>query len=98
MKDLLCDIQQQWYDLGLQLNVDDEELDAIKQRKNNDPGDCLIEMLIVWLSSTDEQTPTREALADALLSKPINKVYLAERGSYNNYFPNSKANNMYTFQ
>ena len=54
LKDLVClkVPPTTWYDLGLQLNISEQDLDVIKA---NNPGDiktCLREMFKTWLSTT----------------------------------------------
>lgn len=76
---LLYEIRHRWYDLGLELEFNDNKLDEIKEKNKDNSSACLMEMLTVWLSSID-QPPTREALADALRTRAINQEALAERG------------------
>ena len=56
------------------------ELDAIKAA-HSDLGDCLVEMIKLWLKSIDPP-PTWEALGEALASKPIGEAELARNGKY----------------
>ena len=54
----------QWYDLGLQLGVDDEELKVIQK---NNPGDlraCQREMFSAWLRTGS--SPSYQQLVKAL--------------------------------
>ena len=59
------------------------ELDAIKAA-HSDHGDCLVEMIKLWLKSTDPP-PTWEALGEALESQPIGEAVLAQNGKYGSW-------------
>ena len=64
-----------WYDIGLELGVTADYLDTIK-KANDDPLDCLRELLRRWLSNVDPQ-PSREALVAALRIPAVNYPALA---------------------
>ena len=64
-----------WYDIGLELGVTADYLDAIK-KANDDPQDCLRELLKRWLSNVDPQ-PSWEALVAALRNPAVNYPALA---------------------
>lgn len=74
---LLFSIRQKWYDIGIKLNLDAAELDIIRG-KYDDPADCLLEMLKLWLRSIKGPMPTQSILADALRAEAVNEVALAE--------------------
>ena len=64
LKDLVLVQVAEWYDLGLQLAVEDEELDVIKK---NNPGNlraCKREMFRKWLRIT--ASPSYQQLVEAL--------------------------------
>ena len=64
LKDLVLVQVAEWYDLGLQLGVEDEELDVIKK---NNPGNlraCKREMFRKWLRIT--ANPSYQQLVEAL--------------------------------
>ena len=75
VKKLLNEVRRKWYNIGIELGLDIDELDTIK--KGNDPDDCLVEMLKVWLRSIDP-CPTWVALAEALKSEK--EFVLARKG------------------
>ena len=50
-----------------------EDLRVIKAQYNNDPGECLTEMIMLWLKSIDPP-PTWEALYNALKADPVNEA------------------------
>ena len=64
-----------WYDIGLELGVSADDLDTIK-KANDDPKECLREMLRQWLSKVDLE-PTWEALIAALRIPAVNYPALA---------------------
>ena len=78
VRNLLYDIRLQWYDLGIELEVPNEELDVIKSKHKDDPAAGLREMVTVWMKDNDKAT--WDALAEALESKPINEKSLATEG------------------
>ena len=57
------------------MNPDD--LDAIKMKHNNDPDQCLTDLLTTWLRNLDPK-PTWESLASALKSKTVGYEQLSE--------------------
>ena len=79
VRGLLYPVRSKWYSIGIELEVAIEELDTIKKRYD-DPGECLTDMLIVWLKSISP-LPTWEALGDALKSGPINEKELGNQVS-----------------
>ena len=64
LKDLALVRVTEWYDLGLQLNVDDAELEAIEKDNPGDTKACKRKMFKAWLKTTN---PTYEELIDALV-------------------------------
>ena len=68
----------QWYDIGVELRVSANDLDAIKRKHRDDPKDCLTETLKIFLRRADPK-PTWIRLADALGSKAVGFGYLGER-------------------
>ena len=71
----LVNMREQWYNLGLQLNLGPETLDRIRTRFS-DTRDQLLEMLKVWLTATDNTS--WKALADALKSRSVNESGTAD--------------------
>lgn len=76
VRELLFSIRTKWYDIGVELKLDIEALENIKCQYD-DRGDCLREMLKIWLKSV---TPTWKLLAAALGGKIINEQDLAKEG------------------
>ena len=75
----LHEVRDKWYHLGVQLNMKTSDLNAIRSQYMNNPDDCLLEMLSVWLSRTDPSPPSWRRVVDALSSPPIGKQSAAER-------------------
>ena len=68
------DVDTQWYYLGLQLKVSPETLDTIRENALYS-RDLLLEMLKVWLTSSDNTS--WKTLIDALRSRSVGKSQLA---------------------
>lgn len=83
---LLHRIRERWYDIGIELNIDIGELDIIRQ-KHDDPGDCLLEMIKIWLRSISPQQPSWKILAEALGGSILNELALAEEGEKKGNLP-----------
>ena len=66
-------IQDEWYDLGLQLDVDTETLDSIRYNHPHDIRSLRAEMLKAWLANSGENATWR-ALIKALGSIGPTKV------------------------
>ena len=66
LSDLAClkVIQTNWYDLGLQLNINENELDKIKANNPTDVDSCILDMFKTWLKNTPDATYAE--LKDAL--------------------------------
>lgn len=80
IRELFYDVRLKWFDLGIELKVNMEELDVVKLKNGNDPGVCFREMLRIWLKIIDNP-PTWKAMADALTAKAINELGLAKKGN-----------------
>ena len=80
VRSLLFAIKKKWYSIGVELELSADELDAIKA-SSSDHGECLMEMIKIWLKSTNPP-PTWKALSDALNSDPIDEKELGETGTY----------------
>ena len=54
LKDLVClkVPPTKWYQLGLQLNISERELDVIKVNNPVNVDGCILEMFRTWLSNT----------------------------------------------
>ena len=67
LKDLLKElyrVSDKWYNIGILLGIDPRKLDIIKTTENN-PHDCLREMLRIWLNEIFPP-PSWAAIADAI--------------------------------
>ena len=74
----LHEVRDKWYHLGVQLNMKTSDLKAIRTKYNNDPDDCLLEMLSSWLSISSP-SPTWQNVVDALCCATIARPLTAER-------------------
>lgn len=70
----LFDIRGKWYNIGVQIGVDNGTLQSIKS-ECSDSGDALREVLTDWL----KKTPTWEALFRALRSRPVGASDTADK-------------------
>ena len=58
------ELDEKWYTLGTELEIDDEELDSLEE-KYSDPHKRLIKMFGVWLEKGE--SPTYRKLLEALV-------------------------------
>ena len=70
-------VQVKWYEIGQELGVEIGTLEEIKAQCS-DPVHCLHKVLMEWLKSVS--SPTWKALANALRSRAVDEVALAEKG------------------
>ena len=75
----LHEVRAKWYHLGVQLNMRPSDLDPIQIQCLNNPDDCLLKLLSVWLTRTDPSPPSWERVVDALSSPAIDRPTVAER-------------------
>ena len=66
LKDLVLVQTKEWYDIGLQLGVEDTDLDVIQSNNPQNLRACRREMFKAWLKMTP--TPTYQQLVDALMA------------------------------
>ena len=71
----LWGVSNKWYNIGLALDVHPGSLNMIKSQYTG--TDCLREMLLLWLNSTNPQ-PTWEALVNALDECIVGEGHLSE--------------------
>ena len=64
-----------WYNIGMQLGVEIDRLDVIKEQYDN-PSDCLRETLKTWLKTYS--SPTWSNIVDSLRSSVVGEVRLAD--------------------
>ena len=55
------------------------DLDVIQTQYMNNPDDCLLKMLAVWLSRTDPSPPSWQSVVDALSSPAVNRHDVAKK-------------------
>ena len=65
-----------WYALGLQLGIEDKELEAIKIKFGGDIDECRRAMFRSWLNNTSN--PCRKQLLDCLNRKAVDEKAIAE--------------------
>ena len=76
------ELDEKWYLLGVELDVDDEELDDLKE-KYSDPHKRLLKMFGVWLEKGEN--PTYRKLIEALVEidkKDIAQSICTKLGKY----------------
>ena len=76
---LLYKIREKWFDIGVELDINIGELNAIKVKNDNRPSDCLLEVIKLWLQSSSSAA-TWKTLASALKSEVINEKEVAREG------------------
>ena len=78
------ELQEKWYMLGTELEIDDEDLDNLDKEYSDDPHMRLIKMFGVWLDKGE--TPTYRKLLKALVEidkKDVAKsICTTELGKY----------------
>ena len=72
----LISAQNQWYDLGLALDLSSSTLDSIKGKKDSTKV-CLREMLKEWLKRTNPK-PSWRAVVEGLRDVTVEENQLAE--------------------
>ena len=75
-----------WYNIGLQLGLSPESLDAIERTKHHVIDDCFTETLKVWLRGSGNR-PSWRCLARALRARTVGLVVLA--GKLQNFDPSN---------
>ena len=75
VQDLIWDARPKWFNLGLNLNIDQATLIMIKQNHPNG-DDCFREMLSEWLKSVE---PSWEELLAALRKPSVGYTQLAKK-------------------
>ena len=79
---VLWDAKCMWYNLGLELGLDESTLNAIKINCREQVEDCFREMLSKWLQSV---TPSWNALVKALRDPTVNFPHIADRIESNTF-------------
>ena len=81
IQEALHNVKEDWYQIGIQLPIDSQILDRIKESNGDDSGQCLLLMLREWL--TDLETNGDKgcrwcAISEALTSTVVNHDDLAD--------------------
>ena len=71
------DARTKWLDIGLELDLNITDLDAIDAEHHGDIGSCFMKMLTLWLKQVDPP-PTWSAMIDALKEPIIGFKHLGE--------------------
>ena len=74
VRDALFDVRSKWEDIGIEL-LSKNDTDAIKKEKCNNVGDCLTEMLSVYLKRAE---PSWRSIIAALKAKAVGESQLAK--------------------
>ena len=68
--------RQKWYNIGIELKLEVSDLDVIQCKNNENPDNCITEMLVSWLRRGGA---TWEAMIDALNQNAVGFCELADR-------------------
>ena len=79
LRNLIHKACPKWYDLGLELGVEEETLKIIKNDNNNETETCFREMLSAWLNNMTDPHPSWEGLIAALKQPYIGQEELANK-------------------
>ena len=77
VKNMTWDARSRWYDVGLELGMLADTLDAIRMDHRDYCGPCYTNMLKVWFRN--DPNPTWSSLAEALRSPAVGLDDLAEK-------------------
>ena len=75
MKDLVLLQTSKWYNLGLQLEIEDKELEVIEENNRGDSDVCKRKMFQAWLRITP--SPSYQQLVEAL--QTVGEISEADR-------------------
>ena len=91
----IWDARMKWMDIGVELDLDITDLNAIESMHRGDIGRCFVEMLTLWLKQVDIP-PTWSAIVAALREPIIGFEPLAEivDSKYANVHQSSKASDI----
>ena len=73
----MWEARTQWYNLGLELDITPDSLDAIELANGQNPDRCFRAVLTKWLR--EHERPTWRVLAEALRSPSVGQSHLAEQ-------------------
>ena len=77
------ELDEKWYTLGTELEIDDEELDDLEEKYSDDPHKRLLKMFGVWLEKGEN--PTYRKLIEALVEidkKDVAQSICTKLGKY----------------
>ena len=77
VQNALWNARTKWMDIGIELNVDFEDLEVIKKNHPNDTDECFRSMVMKLLEKIDPP-PTWRVLVDALQSPAVSRAELAD--------------------
>ena len=72
----LWEARIKWFNIGLGLNLDDSDLEAIRRTNRDNVDDCFMDMLKKWLTTSPK--PTKSNLITVLREKTVGFNQLAE--------------------
>ena len=72
----MWEARSKWYNLGLELDITPDTLDAIEVANGQNPDRCIRAMLTKWLR--EHNRPTWSALTEALRSRSVGLGHLAD--------------------
>ena len=77
------ELDKEWYSLGIELEIDDKELDNLGEKYSDDPHKRLIKMFGVWLEKGEN--PTYRKLIETLVEidkKDVAQSICTKLGKY----------------
>ena len=77
VRSAIFSVRHKWHDIGIELDIPFQTLNAIEADCPNNSAACLRKMLEEWLSTTSP-APSWSALVEALSSEPVKEKRLAE--------------------
>ena len=81
LKELYNKVSSKWENIGILLDIDDAPLSKIKADNHGDSGDCLREMLRIWLKKVDPP-PSWNDIIEALECLGKEKLSKELKGKY----------------
>ena len=66
-----------WHELGLQLNLEDNDLVAIRRQFHHVVSECRREMFSNWLTNTTDAS--RKQILKALRTRAVSEIYMAKQ-------------------
>ena len=71
------DARIKWYEIGLELGISPDTLNAIKEESQSNSGTCLRNTLMYWLQNSTNRN--WRALANAMSSRTVGRQDIADR-------------------